>query len=111
MAAKKGAVASFARPTVLDGEMSAAFMPAPLLPRGKSYGHTLDLSCTDVPATFSPELLTFPIEYQPRHIKALGFISRPHALQQDEDILAARNRHVQGLQSLPDCGDFGEVLV
>lgn len=110
MATKKGAVASFARPTVLDGEMSAAFIPAPLLPGGKSYGHTLNLSCTDVPGTFSPELLTFPIEYQPRHIKALGFISRPHALQQDEDILAARNRHVQGLQSLPDCGNFGEVL-
>lgn len=111
MASKKGAVASFARPTVLDGEMSAAFIPAPLLPGGKSYGHTLDLACTDVPATFSPELLTFPIEYQPRHIKALGFISRPHAFSKDEDILAARNRHVQGLQCLPDCGNFGEVLV
>jgi len=110
MATKKGAVASFARPTVLDGEMSAAFIPAPLLPGGKSYGHTLDLAITGVPGTFNPELLTFPIEYQPRHIKALGFISRPHALQQDEDILAARNRHVQGLQRLPDCGDFGEVL-
>lgn len=110
MASKKGAVASFARPTVLDGEMSAAFIPAPLLPGGKSYGHTLDLSCTGVPDAFNPELLTFPIEYQPRHIKALGFISRPHALQQDEDILAARNRHVQGLQGMPDCGNFGEVL-
>jgi len=111
MATKKGAVASFARPTVLDGEMSAAFIPAPLLPGGKSYGHTLDLANTEVPATFSPELLTFPIEYQPRHIKALSFISRPHALQSDEDILAARNHHVQGLQRLPDCGNFGEVLV
>ena len=110
MATKKGAVASFARPTVLDGEMSAAFIPAPLLPGGKSYGHTLDLASTEVPAIFSPELLTFPIEYQPRHIKALGFISHPHALQNDEDILAARNRHVQGLQCLPDCGTFGEVL-
>ncbi|MFZ5522886.1 MAG: hypothetical protein ACOY9D_02215 [Pseudomonadota bacterium] len=110
MVTKKGAVASFARPTVLDGEMTAAFIPAPLLPGGKSYGHTLDLASTEVPATFNPELLTFPIEYQPRHIKALGFISRPHALQKDEDILAARNRHVQGLQCLPDCGTFGEVL-
>lgn len=110
MANKKGATASFARPTVLDGEMSAAFIPAPLLPGGKSYGHTLDLSCTDVPGTFSPELLTYPIEYQPRHIKALGFISCPHAFQNDADILAARNRHVQGLQCLPGCGNFGEVL-
>ncbi len=110
MATKKGAVASFARPTVLDSEMSAAFIPAPLLPGGKSYGHTLDLANTAVPGAFNPELLTFPIEYQPRHIKALGFISRPHALQKDEDILAARNRHVQGLQCLPDCGNFGEVL-
>lgn len=111
MATKKGAVASFARPTVLDGEMSAAFIPAPLLPGGKSYGHTLDLASTGVPGTFSPELLTFPIEYLPRHIKALGFISRPHSLPKDADILAARNRHVQGLQCLPDCGNFGEVLI
>lgn len=110
MATKKGAVASFARPTVLAGEMSAAFMPAPLLPGGKSYGYTLDLANTGVPDAFNPELLTFPIEYQLRHIKALGFISRPHALQKDEDILAARNRHVQGLRGMSDCGNFGEVL-
>jgi hypothetical protein len=110
MASKKGAVTSFARPTVLDGEMSAAFIPAPLLPGGKSYGYTLDLASTGVPDAFSPELLTFHIEYQPRHVKALGFISRPHALSKDEDILAARNRHVLGLQCLPGCGSFGEVL-
>lgn len=110
MATKKGAVASFTRPTVLDGEMSAAFIPAPLLPSGKNYGHTLDLACTEVPEIFTPELLTFPIEYQPRHIKALGFITREHALQEDESMLAARNRHVQGMQRLPDCDNFGEVL-
>lgn len=110
MATKKGAVASFTRPTVLDAEMSAAFISAPLLPGGESYGYTLDLASTEVPDTFTPELLTFPIEYQPRHIKALGFISRGHALQEDEVILAARNRHVQGLQQLPGCVSFGEVL-
>lgn len=110
MATKKGAVASFTRPTVLDAEMSASFIPAPLLPGGESYGYTLDLSCADVPESFTPELLTFPIDYQPKHIKALGFISKAHALQQGADMLAARNRHVQGLQGLPDCSGFGEVL-
>lgn len=110
MATKKGAVASFTRPTVLDAEMSAAFIPAPLLPGGESYGHTLDLANTGVPATFTPELLTFPIEYQARHIKALGFISHGHGLQTDSAVLAARNRHVQELQGLPGCADFGEVL-
>ena len=110
MTTKKGAVASFTRPTVLDAEMSAAFIPAPLLPGGESYGHTLDLANAGIPASFTPELLTFPIEYQAKHIKALGFISRPHALQDDDAMLAARNRHVQGLQGLPDCVDFGEVL-
>lgn len=111
MATKKGAVASFTRPTVLDAEMSAAFIPAPLQPGGQSYGYTLDLaSGTVIPKTFTPELLTFPIEYQPRHIKALGFISREHALQEDEAIFSARNRHVQGLQRLPGCVSFGEVL-
>jgi len=109
-ATKKGAVASFSRPTVLDTEMSAAFIPAPLLVKGESYGYTLDLAHTGVPAEFTPELLTFPIEYQPRHIKALGFISRAHALQTDADVLDARNRHLQGLQNLPNCGGFGEVL-
>lgn len=107
---KKGAVASFARPTVLDTEMSAAFVPAPLVPGGDSYGHTLDLVNKGTPDSFTPELLTFPIKYEPQHIKALGFISRNHALQTDEDVLAARNRHVHGLKSLPNCSGFGEVL-
>ncbi len=110
LATKKGAVASLTRPTVLDAEMSVAFIPAPLLLGGASYGHTLDLGCTVIPDNFTPELLTFPLDYQPRHIKALGFISRPHALLDDADTLAARNRHVQGLRKLPDCADFGEVL-
>lgn len=109
-AARKGAVAGFTRPTVLDAELSAAFIPAPLPPGGASYGYTLDLAGDGVPANFTPELLTFPIEYQPRHIKALGFISREHALQEDEALLAARNRHVRGLRQLPDCAGFGEVL-
>jgi len=110
LAKKKGAAASFTRPTVLDGEMSAAFIPAPLLPGGESYGYTLNLSETGVPVEFSPELLTYPIEYQPRHIKALGFITRAHTLQGDQATLEARNRHVQGLRAWPDCSDFGEVL-
>lgn len=110
MAAKKGAVAGFTRPTVLDAELSPAFVPAPLLPGGESYGYTLDLAGGGVPEAFTPELLTFPIEYQPKHIKALGFISREHALQDDDALLAARNRHVQGLQRLPGCAAFGEVL-
>jgi hypothetical protein len=109
-ATKKGAVRSFARPTVLDTEMSAAFVPAPLLPGNKSYGYTLDLAGSDVPDSFTPELLTFPIDYRPKHIKALGFITREHALQNGEAILAARNRHMQGLRQQPGCEDFGEVL-
>jgi hypothetical protein len=110
LASKKGVAASFARPTVLDTEMSAAFIPAPLLPGNASYGYTLDLANTNVPQAFTPELLTFPIDYQPKHIKALGFITTPHALQEAPALLAARNRHVQGLQTLPDCGGFGELL-
>ncbi len=110
MATKKGAVASFARPTVLDGEMSAAFIPAPLLPGGESYGYTLDLANPAISDAFTPELLTFPIDYQPKHLKALGFISKPHALQGDQALLATRNRHVQGLQALPGGENFGEVL-
>lgn len=109
-ATKKGAVASFSRPTVLDTEMSAAFIPAPLLAKGESYGYTMDLGHTGVPTEFTPELLTFPIEYQPRHIKALGFISRAHALQTDGAVRDARNRHVRGLQGLPGCSGHGEVL-
>lgn len=110
IAAKKGAVASFSRPTVLDAEMSPAFIPAPLLPGGESYGYTLDLANAGIPDIFTPELLTFPIDYQAKHIKALGFITRGHALEEDQAILAARNRHIQGLQRLPGCGGFGEVL-
>lgn len=111
-AGKKGADASFSRPTVLDAEFSPAFIPAPLQQRGESYGYTLDLANTGTPdvAALAPELLTFSIEYQPRHIKALGFITQPHALQDAKDYLQARNRHVEGLRSLPGCAAFGEVL-
>jgi hypothetical protein len=109
-ASKKGAVASLTRPTVLDTEMSTAFIPAPLTEGGGSYGHTLNLANSAIPENFTPELLTYPIDYQPRHIKALGFISHAHALHDDAAMLAARNRHVQGLQTLPRCADFGEVL-
>lgn len=107
---KKGAVASFTRPTVLDMEMSTAFIPAPLLAGGASYGYTLDLANPGIPDSFAPELLTFPIDYEPRHLKALGFITKPHTLQDDQAKRAARNRHVQGLQALPGCAGFGEVL-
>lgn len=113
-ARRKGAVASLSRPTVLDAEMYAAFIPAPFTPGGASYGHTLDLTDpapSDIPTEFTPELLTFPLDYQPRHLKALGFITRAHALQDDAAMLAARNRHVQGLQTLPGCTSFGEILI
>jgi hypothetical protein len=110
IASKKGAVAGLARPTVLDAEMSAAFVPAPFTAGGGSYGHTLDLASSAIPGNFTPELLTYPIDYLPQHIKALGFITKPHALSDDAAILAARNRHVQGLQALPGCAQFGEVL-
>jgi hypothetical protein len=53
-AARKGAAASFSRPTVLDTEMSAAFVPAPLQAKGQSYGYTLDLADGGVPAAFTP---------------------------------------------------------
>ena len=110
VARKKGAVASLTRPTVLDAEMSAAFIPAPMTANGGSYGHTLDLACSVIPENFTPELLTFPIDYKPQHIKALGFITRAHALQDDNAMLAARNRHVQGLQAVEGYAHFGEVL-
>lgn len=110
MTTKKGTVASFTRPTVLDAEMSAAFIPAPLFPEGQSYGYTLDLANMEIPDVFTPELLNFPIEYHAKHIKGLGYISRGHALEEDEAMLAARNRHVQGLQRLPGCNGFGEVI-
>ncbi|MBV5275962.1 MAG: hypothetical protein JZU52_20755 [Lamprocystis purpurea] len=74
MATRKGAVSSFSRPTVLDSEPCAAFIPAPLLPGNRSYGYTLDFAEAGVPDNFTPELLTFPIDSQPEPIKALGFI-------------------------------------
>lgn len=112
LAGKKGAEASFSRPTVLDAEFSPAFIPAPLRSGGESYGYTLDLANAGIPdaSALTPELLTFPLEYKPQHIKALGFISRPHAFQDDDAYLPARNRHVQGLRTLPDCEAYGEVL-
>ncbi len=112
LAGKKGAEASFSRPTMLDAEFSPAFIPAPLRSGGESYGYTLDLANAGIPdaSALTPELLTFPLEYKPQHIKALGFISRPHAFQDDDAYLPARNRHVQGLRTLPDCEAYGEVL-
>ncbi len=111
MAAGKGATSGFTRPTVLDMEMSDAFIPAPTTSANTSYGHTLDLACADIPSQFTPEMLTFPLDYQAKHIKALGFITREHALHDEQALLDARNRHIQGLQRQPDCADFGEVLL
>lgn len=111
LAISKGAVASFTRPTVLDSEFNSAFVPGALPPGGESYGYTLDLSGQEIPEGFAPELLTFPLDYKPEHLKALGFISTPHILDTDDKMLDARNRHVQGLRSLAGCADFGEVLV
>lgn len=108
-ASKKGAVASLARPTVLDAEFSAAFVPAPLVQGGGCFGHTLDLAASTVPVEFTAELLTYSIDYLPTHIKALGFISDVHGLD-DGAMFAARNRHVQGLKALPGYASFGEVL-
>lgn len=112
LASNKGAEASFSRPTVLDAEFSPAFIPAPLRSGSESYGYTLDLANTGIPdpSALTPELLTFPLEYKPQHIKALGFISRPHAFLDDDAYLPARNRHVQGLRALPGCEAYGEVL-
>lgn len=116
---RKGATASFARPTVLDSEMSPAFVPAPRFETGASYGHTLDLSLDpgEIPDSFSPELLTYPIAYQKRHIKALGFVSRAHAFDASTvagktRYLVARNAHVQGLRASRDAArsDFGGIL-
>jgi hypothetical protein len=71
---------------------------------------TLDLAGSGIPDAFTPELLTFPIDYTPKHVKALGFISREHPLQEDEALFAARNRHMEGLRRLDGCRDFGEIL-
>ena len=110
MAADKGAAASCARPTVLDAEFSRAFVPSAQPAGPHSYGHTLDLSCLGVPDDFTPELLTFPLDYLPRHLKALGFITQPHPLESDQRWLDARNRHVRGLRQQPNCQQFGEEL-
>lgn len=109
--AAKGATSGFTRPTVLDAEMSAAFVPAPLMPDKGSYGYTLDLHQVSAPPEdFTPELLTYPIEYKPEHIKALGFIEKPHMLNDGDSFLNARNLHVKGLQVFSGNSSFGEVL-
>lgn len=108
---RKGATASFSRPTVLDAEMSAAFVPAPLTKQNQSYGYTLDLQCINsIPDNFTPELLTYPIEYKSHHVKALGYINQSHELYKDDAILQARNFHIQGLQIFTGEENFGEVL-
>jgi hypothetical protein len=110
LATDKGATASCARPTMLDAEFSRAFVPSAQPAGPHSCGHTLDLSCLDVPDDFTPELLNFPLDYLPRHLKALGFISQPHPLESDAQWLDARNRHVRGLRQQLNCPQFGEEL-
>jgi len=111
LAAKKGAVASFTRPTVIDAEMSSAFIPAPIHQGEKSYGYTLDLSSPEqATGIFTSEILNFPIEYQPHHIKALGYITRKHILTDQQKILEARNSHIKNLQDYTGRTNFGEVL-
>lgn len=109
--AKNDATASFSRPTVLDMDMSSAFIPAPLQFDNQSYGYTLDLAKDEVPEDFIPEILNYPIDYSLDHIKALGFISRDHNLNEDKLILTARNRHITGLRRTSKYEKFGEILI
>lgn len=103
---------AFARPTALDGELSPVFHPVPF-PAATNYGYTLHLDAAADRRQFTPEILNARIDYQPRHIKALGWISRPHLLGNPPiaaSLRSARNAHLTALQARCSRPDFGALL-
>ncbi|MBM3475192.1 MAG: hypothetical protein FJX75_18170 [Armatimonadetes bacterium] len=62
-------------PTVLDGDLSPAFCPAPL---GENTGHTVDLAAQDtLDLQLCPELLHPHMRFEARHVWRVGRIERP----------------------------------
>ena len=103
---------AFARPTALDGELSPVFHPVPF-PAATNFGYTLHLDAAADRQQFTPEILNARIDYQPHHLKALGWISRPHALGNPpiaDSLRHARNAHLIALQARCSRADFGALL-
>ncbi|MDI9333449.1 MAG: hypothetical protein QM533_03655 [Cytophagales bacterium] len=86
-------IAPFSRPTVLDFEFNAFFVPAA---KGANYGATLDLAPTQKRAQCS-EILHLPINYQSKHILKIGTITRHYALGMGLNEARRRHREAQSV--------------
>lgn len=95
----------FALPTVLDGGMHEFFFP---VPKSHPYGATLHLA-PDLADILTAEILHYRIDYQPEHLWKIGWITRPHPIENDS-LRAARDLHLLALQEATDRADFGEPM-
>jgi hypothetical protein len=96
----------FALPTVLDGGMHEFYFPVPKL---HPYGATLHLAPNQADS-LTAEILHYRIDYQVEHLWKIGWITRPHNVEND-DLRSARDLHLLALQEATNRADFGETMV
>lgn len=100
--------ASFAVPTVLDGELNTHFFPAP---REVLYGRSLDLNPDPECERLVAEVLHRRIEYRPEHILKVGKITSPlPPFQTGTAFARLRNGHRFCLRYESGREDFGENI-
>lgn len=89
---------ALAYPTVIDGELSAAFCPAP---RNDEWGRVMNLS----PDTEEPfrEVIHAPVRLSAEHVYRVGFVDMPVSRPLDE----VRGLHILWLQQEYGRDDYG----
>lgn len=102
--------------SALDGGMHEFFFP---VPREHPYGSTLHLAKGKADL-LTAEIIHCRIDYQPKHLWKLGWISRPHEFSADDAagearqhvrLRQARDLHLTQLRIASERDDFGEEMV
>ena len=88
-------------PTVLDGEFSGAFCPAP---ENAECGYTLDLSVSlEAPLIQRREILHPPVRWRCEHLWRVGTIARPVP---EDRLRTARGLHLLDIRELLGRPDY-----
>lgn len=99
---------SFAVPTVLDGELSTHFFPAP---RGVAYGRTLNLRPDDRCERLMAEIVHRRVDYTPDHIYKVGWVNAPvPPYDRGDGFVRLRNGHLHCLRRESGRDDFGDEI-
>lgn len=93
---KRTRLKPLAVPSVLDGEMSPAFCPAP---NGVGYGHTVHLGGSPRPCR---EVVHPYMDFEARHLFRVGVVKKPVP----KDLFPARETHLLALRAMAGRDDY-----